>query len=135
MAKLANVSPRTIDFYTSIGLLQPEQRSTGNYRLYNGETLERLERIEQLKKEKYTLDEIKALFARWDKISAEELVARKLSELQLHMEQLQREAKELQPVIEKLKPQQAKHFTKSLMPHTAACVEALVLLLGKNPFM
>ncbi|GGG15400.1 MerR family transcriptional regulator [Paenibacillus abyssi] len=135
LAKKANVSPRTIDFYTSIGLLEPHKRSAKNYRLYNDETLQRLERIEQMKKEKYTLEEIKASLKQWSKVSSEEHVSRKLTDLQLHLEQLQREVKELEPVIHQLKPQQAKHLTNKLMPQTAACIEALMLLLGKGPLM
>ncbi|WP_128659073.1 MerR family transcriptional regulator [Paenibacillus sp. 598K] len=135
LAKKANVSSRTVDFYTSIGLLTPEKRSAKNYRLYSDETLIRLQRIEQLKKEKYTLDEIKASLDQWNKVSAEEQVSQKLTDLQLHLEQLQREVRELEPVIDQLKPQQAKHMVKQLMPQTAACIEALMFLLGKGPLM
>ncbi|WP_051236855.1 MerR family transcriptional regulator [Paenibacillus pinihumi] len=135
LAKKANVSPRTIDFYTSMGLLEPQQRSEKNYRLYSNETLLRLKRIEQMKQDKYTLEEIKANLDQWNKVSAEEQVTKKLSDLQLHMQKLEREVKELEPVIGKLKPQQAKHLTTKLMPQTAACIEALMLLLGKGPFM
>ncbi|WP_223869622.1 MerR family transcriptional regulator [Paenibacillus sabuli] len=135
LAKLADVSPRTIDFYTSIGLLEPCRRSAKNYRLYNDETLTRLKRIEQLKREKYSLDEIKATLDVWSKVTSEEQVSKKLTDLQLHLEQLQREVQELEPVIEQLKPQQAKRVVNKLMPQTAACIEALMLLLGKGPFL
>jgi DNA-binding transcriptional MerR regulator len=135
LAKKANISPRTIDFYTSMGLLEPEKRSEKNYRLYSSETLLRLERIEQMKKEKYSLDEIKTSLDQWSKVSSEEHISRKLTDLQLHLEQLQREVKDLEPVMNKLKPQQAKHLYKHLMPQTAACIEALMILLGKGPFM
>ncbi|WP_270170128.1 MerR family transcriptional regulator [Paenibacillus sp. SYP-B4298] len=135
LAKKANVSSRTIDFYTSIGLLEPHTRSPKNYRLYSSETLLRLKRIEQMKQEKLTLDEIKDRLDQWNKVTAEEQVTRKLTDLQLHMQKLEREVKELEPVIERLKPQQVKHLTNKLMPQTAACIEALMLLLGKGPFM
>jgi len=135
LAKLASVSARTIDFYTKIGLIEPVARSAKNYRLYNHETLERLERIEQMKKEKYSLDEIKAVLEQWNKISHDEHVHRKLTDLQLHLTQLQRQVEELEPVIGKLKPQQARNVYKRLMPQTAACIEALMLLLGKGPLM
>lgn len=135
LAKKAGVSPRTIDFYTSIGLIQPIKRSAKNYRLYGPETLERLERIEQLKQDKYSLDEIKQVLDQWGKISPEEQVTRKLTDLQRLLGQLQRDVRELEPALSKLKPQQAKHVYKRLMPQTAACVEALMLLLGKGPLM
>lgn len=135
LAKAANISSRTIDYYTSLGLIEASERSAKNYRLYNGETLIRLERIESMKKEKYTLDEIKAHLEGWGKVSAEEEVSRKLSDLQQHLSQLEREVKELEPVIGKMKPRQANHLYTRLMPQTAACIEAIVLLLNKGNFM
>ena len=62
LAKLADVSPRTIDYYTKLSLIEPEKRSDTNYRLYSDETLTRLKRIESMKNEKYTLEEIKAIY-------------------------------------------------------------------------
>ncbi|AZN42231.1 MerR family transcriptional regulator [Paenibacillus albus] len=134
LSKMAGVSPRTIDFYTSLGLIEPERRSAKNYRLYNDETLHRLKRIEQLKKDKLSLDEIKASMAIWRKVSSEQ-VSDKLMDLQLHLEQLQREVQEIEPVLSQLKPQQAKQVFKRLVPQTAACVEALMLLLNKGGIM
>ncbi|WP_219837913.1 MerR family transcriptional regulator [Paenibacillus sp. R14(2021)] len=135
LSKLAGVSPRTIDFYTSTGLIEPEKRSPKNYRLYSDETLLRLKRIVQMKKDKYSLEEIKASMTGWSKVSSEEQVSGQLMELQIHLEQLQREVKAIEPVLNQLKPQQAKQVFKRLVPQTAACVEALMLLLNKGGFM
>ncbi|MGG1635889.1 MerR family transcriptional regulator [Paenibacillus sp. FSL A5-0031] len=135
LSKLAQISARTIDYYTSIGLIEPAERSAKNYRLYSDETLQRLERIEQMKKDKYTLDEIKATIESWSKITPEEQVSRKLTDLQYHLSQLEREVKELEPVIKKLKPRQANHLYTRLMPQTAACIEALMLLINKSSLM
>lgn len=88
-----------------------------------------------MKKDKYSLDEIKAVLEQWSKISHEEHVHRKLTDLQLHLKQLQREVEELEPVIGKLKPQQARNVYKRLMPQTAACIEALMLLINKGPLI
>lgn len=54
LAKAAGISERTIDYYTKLGLISPEKRTLKNYRLYSSETLSTLERINQLKQEKYT---------------------------------------------------------------------------------
>ncbi|RAP77969.1 MerR family transcriptional regulator [Paenibacillus montanisoli] len=135
LSKMAGVSPRTIDFYTSMGLIEPEKRTAKNYRLYSDETLHRLKRIVQLKQDKYTLDEIKTTMSGWRKVSSEEQVSGKLMELQLHLEQLQREVQEIEPVLNQLKPGQAKQVFKRLVPQTAACVEALMLLLNKGGIM
>jgi MerR family copper efflux transcriptional regulator len=37
LAKLADVSSRTIDYYTKLNLIEPEKRSDTNYRLYSDE--------------------------------------------------------------------------------------------------
>lgn len=133
LARLSEVSPRTIDYYTKLGLIQPETRSDTNYRLYSDETLNRLKRIEVMKREKYTLEEIKQSLEQWSKVSHDEFIANKLTSLQIHLQQLEKAAKEISPILERLKPSQAKRFHKMLTPQTAACIEALLLLLGKSP--
>ncbi|MDR6548921.1 MerR family transcriptional regulator [Paenibacillus qinlingensis] len=134
LAKLADVSPRTIDYYTKLSLIEPEKRSDTNYRLYSGETLHRLKRIESMKNEKYTLEEIKAQLQQWSKVTSDDTVTDKLTSLQLHLEQLMKEAKELSPLVQQLKPKQLKKLYHILTQPTAACIEALIVLLGKNPF-
>ncbi len=133
LARLSEVSPRTIDYYTKLGLIQPEKRSDTNYRYYSDETLARLKRIEMMKREKYTLEEIKASLLQWNKVSQDEIVTDKLTSLQLLLQQLEKEAKEIGPMLEKLKPSQLKNLNKILTQPTAACIEALLLLLGKGP--
>jgi len=135
LSSLAGISSRTIDYYTGMGLLVPAKRSTGNYRLYGEETLSRLRRIEQLKAQKFSLEEIREQFSSHDKVAADETVNRKLEDLQTHLAQLEREVKELEPVLERLKPRQAQKLYQAITPQTAACVEALLLLLGKSNFM
>lgn len=133
LARLSAVSPRTIDYYTKLGLIEPEKRSDTNYRLYSDETLKRLKRIEQLKRDKYTLEEIKLNIRQLDKVSQDELVTDKLTSLSLLLQQLEKEAKEIGPMLEKLKPSQLKNLNKMLTQPTAACIEALLLLIGKGP--
>jgi len=118
-----------------MGLLSPVKRSGGNYRLYDDETLDRIRRIEQLKAQKFTLEEIKEKFASLNRVSPDEQVSRKLADLQNHLSLLEREVKELEPVLDQLKPQQAKRLFRAITPQTAACVEALLLLLGKSNLM
>ncbi|GGI45432.1 MerR family transcriptional regulator [Paenibacillus marchantiophytorum] len=134
LAKLADVSSRTIDYYTKLKLIEPEKRSDTNYRLYSDETLNRLKRIETMKNEKYTLEEIRTNLQQWSKVSPDDTVRDKLTSIQLHLEQLMKEAKELGPIINQLKPNQMKKLYRILTQPTAACIEALIVLLGKNPF-
>jgi MerR family copper efflux transcriptional regulator len=135
LAKVAEVSQRTIDYYTKLGLIEPETRSDKNYRYYSDETLKRLKRIEVMKNEKYTLEEIKSSLVQMDKISHDGRVVDRLTGLQVQLRKLEKEVKELSPFIEHLKPKQLKYLSKVLTPQTAACIEALLLLLNKGPLL
>ncbi|WP_123041216.1 MerR family transcriptional regulator [Cohnella candidum] len=135
LSRLSGVSPRTIDYYTGLGLLAPAKRSNGNYRLYDDETLSRIRRIEYLKAQKFSLEEIREQFSSLGRVTSDEQVTRKLADLQSHLTMLEREVKELEPVLDQLKPTQAKRLFRAITPQTAACVEALLLLLGKSNLM
>lgn len=135
LAKIASVSERTIDYYTKLGLITPEERSLKNYRLYNDETLVRLERINQMKQDKYSLDEIKQTLHKWNEACGEEEVTDKLTSLQMHMQRLEREVHELQPLLKDLKPVQARKVLTGLLPQSAACIEALKYLLERSTMM
>lgn len=132
LAKAAEVSERTIDYYTKLGLITPEERSLKNYRLYNDETLNRLKRIHQMKQEKYSLEEIKLHLEKWSGLSGEEHVSDKLTTLEMHMQRLEQEVNELQPLLKQLKPVQARKILTGLLPQSVACIEALKYLLEQN---
>lgn len=135
LSKVAGISQRTIDYYTKLGLISPKKRTQKNYRLYHSETLQRLKRIHQMKQQKYTLEEIKENLLRWNQVSPEEQVTEKLNSLEIHMQQLEKEVKELEPLISKLNPTQAKRAFSHLTPQSVACIQALQFLLNNsNPF-
>lgn len=80
-AKLANVSPRTLRFYESIGLIESGQRGDNNYRLYDSHCLAQVTRIRELQELGFTLEEIKDIL----KVSENEFVQdliRKLHEVE-----------------------------------------------------
>jgi DNA-binding transcriptional MerR regulator len=58
LATRAGVSTRTIDYYTSLGLLEPAARTPGNYRLYHPTAVDRIATIRQLETHGVSLDEI-----------------------------------------------------------------------------
>ncbi|QDQ38962.1 MerR family transcriptional regulator [Legionella geestiana] len=66
LAKLAQVSVRTLHHYDKIGLLKPGLRQSNNYRLYSETDLLRLQQIIALKFFGFELSQIKALLARND---------------------------------------------------------------------
>ncbi|NKY57487.1 MerR family transcriptional regulator [Nocardia flavorosea] len=57
-ATRAEVSPRTVDYYTSLGLLTPADRTTGGYRLYDDADIVRVHLIRQLEAQGLSLEEI-----------------------------------------------------------------------------
>jgi MerR family transcriptional regulator, repressor of the yfmOP operon len=59
-AERLGITPRTIKYYEELGLLTPE-RSGGNYREYDEDDLERLERIRNMQKLGFSLAGIREL--------------------------------------------------------------------------
>ncbi len=58
LARLAGVSPRTVDFYTNLGLVTPIRRSGGNFRLYRPQDVHRITVIRRLEAHGIRLDDI-----------------------------------------------------------------------------
>lgn len=58
LANRAEVSTRTVDYYTSLGLLNPADRTAGNFRLYDPADAERIQLIKSLESQGIPLEEI-----------------------------------------------------------------------------
>lgn len=58
LANQAGVSTRTIDYYTTLRLLSPAERTAGNYRLYPPDAIDRVATIRQLEAHGVKLDDI-----------------------------------------------------------------------------
>jgi DNA-binding transcriptional MerR regulator len=61
VAERLEVSPRTVKYYEEIGLVEPEERSRGGFRLYGEREMERLERILKMKGMGYSLAAIREI--------------------------------------------------------------------------
>lgn len=59
LSERAAVTPRTVRYYESIGLLPPGEREGSGQHFYTEETVARLRKIDQLKKLGLSLDEIR----------------------------------------------------------------------------
>src|SRR5579859_3684539 len=59
LTERAGVTPRTVRYYESIGLLPPGEREGHGQHYYPEETLARLQKIDQLKQLGLSLDEIR----------------------------------------------------------------------------
>ncbi len=60
LARLAEVTTRTVRFYEDLGLIQPTTRSVGGFRLYEVEQADRLRALLKLKEVGFSLDDIRA---------------------------------------------------------------------------
>ncbi len=61
VAERAGVTPRTIRYYESIGLLPPGEREGTGHHYYTDTTVDRLRKIDQLKQLGLSLDEIQGV--------------------------------------------------------------------------
>lgn len=108
------VSKRTIDYYTSIGLLKAE-RSKANYRIYSDESLTDLKFIEDCKGLHYPLDEIKRkLDMKKAKNIRDSEVDHHISAVTQQIKQLDTDLSVLISLIETLDVQQKEKFTSKL---------------------
>ncbi|MDF2790889.1 MAG: MerR family transcriptional regulator [Neobacillus sp.] len=109
------VSKRTIDYYTSIGLLSAE-RSKSNYRIYSDESLQDLKFIEECKSLHYPLDEIKRkLDMKKDKTIRDSEVEKHVNAIAQQIQQLQNDLFDLIPIVEKLDDHQKEKLTSNLL--------------------
>lgn len=61
VANLAGMTLRTLRYYEELGLIEPDNRTKGNFRLYSPMVIRKLQFITSLKKLDFTLDEISEL--------------------------------------------------------------------------
>lgn len=90
----------TLRYYERTGILEPDQRSDSNYRLYTGAALQRLRFIRAAKQAGFTLDDISTLLDVQDGVSApckevEHLIEHRLDELDRHLADLKNVRKTL----------------------------------------
>ena len=81
IAKILDMSQRTIRYYEEIGLLNSIKRVEGGRRIYTEEDLRRLKLIKRLKIMGMTLSEMQELEAMWTYEKSNEKVLKRLLEL------------------------------------------------------
>lgn len=59
LARIANVTTRTVRFYEDLGLIEPDSRSAGGFRLYRRDQADRLLALLSLKEVGFSLDDIR----------------------------------------------------------------------------
>jgi DNA-binding transcriptional MerR regulator len=125
LAEMANVTKRTVDYYTNLGLLKAE-RSASNYRYYSVGELERLRRIEGYKRENLSLEDIKELLKK-DKEAASAIEAKGL-QLKNKMDGLNEELQEYISLIEKDGKSELL-LKKQISRESMALIQSLLVLL------
>lgn len=90
VAERLGVSPRTIKYYEELGLIVPEGRSAGGFRLYGEDDIRRLERIVKMKGMGFSLAAIREILSVRDTAKEATRVA-VLSEAEKHLEQRRQE--------------------------------------------
>ncbi|WP_113883488.1 MULTISPECIES: MerR family transcriptional regulator [Cytobacillus] len=125
LANIANVSKRTIDYYTSIGLIKAK-RSKSNYRIYSEEVLSDLRFIEECKLLHLPLEEIKRKLEMKTKreIQTGE-VEKHINAVTLQIKQLHQEIAVLMPLINTLDDEQKDGFSKKLTIESTALLRSL----------
>ena len=131
VASIANVSKRTIDYYTQLGLLDVT-RSESNYRYYSEKAIEQLKLIEQYKKQHLPLEEIKERLQVGIKRDIEKIerLFEKVDQLTSQMKDLESEILKIRPYLEGLDDQQLKVAMKHLSNQGMSFVNVMMILLG-----
>lgn len=93
LAHAAEVPTTTVRYYERVGLVQPEDRSAGNYRLYSDESLQKLKFIRTAQAIGFTLDDVKALLSAPDNSAAscrqvQSLIEERLAEVAQRLKDL-----------------------------------------------
>jgi MerR family mercuric resistance operon transcriptional regulator len=106
LARVSGVPTSTVRYYERIGLVHPEGRSEGNYRLYGAEAVERLRFIRAAQATGFTLEDVTALLNFRDGATAcckevQALIKQRLSDVQQRMEDLRHVQSVLKSSLEK----------------------------------
>ncbi|WP_260321009.1 MerR family transcriptional regulator [Peribacillus simplex] len=125
LAEMANVTKRTVDYYTNLGLLKAE-RSASNYRYYSVGELERLRRIEGYKRENLSLEDIKELLKKDNEDTS--AIEEKGLQLKNKMDGLNEELQEFIGLIEKGGKSELL-LKKQISRESMALIQSLLVLL------
>ncbi|MBU8639041.1 MerR family transcriptional regulator [Bacillus pumilus] len=127
LAQIAQVTKRTVDYYTNLGLLAPV-RSCSNYRYYDEHALKRLQLIVLCKQQRLALSDIKSRLDEQfpsQKEDSDELVhlTSDIDRMNEHMDRILVRCKQLEP-------EQREKLKEQLTPEKMTAVQSFLLLLS-----
>ena len=103
LAKAAEIPTTTVRYYERIGLVEPESRSAGNYRLYSDESLRRLKFIRAAQAIGFTLDDVRALLGEGGSVpccdDVQQLIEDRLVEIDQRLKDLRHVRRVLQGAL------------------------------------
>lgn len=131
IAKLKNLSKRTIDYYTQIGLLNPV-RTDSNYRLYGEDSIQILDLVEHYKNLNMPLDEIKSSIEllKADCSIDKEKLEKHFEQIGILMHHLKEEIDAIEPFLHKLNQHQKDMVVNKLSSKGMPLAQTLLLLFG-----
>lgn len=86
VAECTGLSLRTIRYYEEIGLTPPSARSSGGFRLYTEQDIDRLELVKRMQFIDLSIDEMRDLLGTFDALESGSPVSRQLEELHGRLE-------------------------------------------------
>jgi DNA-binding transcriptional MerR regulator len=130
IAKLMNISKRTIDYYTQIGLLNPI-RTDSNYRLYGEDCIQIMHLIEHYKNLNMPLEEIKSSIEliKTENCVDKQKVEKHFEQIGILMRHLKEEIEAIEPILDKLNSGQKEMVKNKLSSQGVPLAQTLLLLL------
>jgi MerR family copper efflux transcriptional regulator len=123
LARLSGVGPRTIDYYTNQGLLEPVGRSEGGHRFYGADAPQRVRAIKALQASGLPLQQIRERLASPD--AAAEVLTH-AEQVRGELERIEREVVELGEQVAGLPPSSdARAAAERAMQASMLCALAL----------
>jgi MerR family transcriptional regulator, copper efflux regulator len=123
LSEIANVTKRTIDHYTNLGLLKAE-RSPSNYRYYDESAIEDLTYIEKCQKDGLSLEEIKVLILEKE---AEEI---DVLELRLKMKNLEKDVTKVLSHLDKEDVNNYEYIKRNISKESLSLIQTLLVLIN-----
>ncbi|MGE7183192.1 MerR family transcriptional regulator [Peribacillus sp. NPDC006672] len=128
LAELANVSRRTIDYYTQLGMLNYEKTGS-RYRYYTEDALNRLHMINRYKEQNMPLTEIKERLLVWSETTVDsEQVLLMVDKISTDLNELENELLELKPLMDQLDEQQLTYAAKQLSVRGSSLLSIIAML-------
>ncbi|MFS3912714.1 MerR family transcriptional regulator [Bacillus australimaris] len=127
LAQIAQVTKRTVDYYTNLGLLAPV-RSCSNYRYYDEHALKRLQLIVLCKQQRLALSDIKSRLD--EQFPSQEEDHDELVHLTSDIDRMNEHMDRILTRCKQLQPEQREKLKEQLTPEKMTAVQSFLLLLS-----